>query len=73
MVNAPLTFIFYAKIIDDQCECDGPGVVFPKPGGLITLKVSVGGKAFLEELVGKDAGLGEAPHRSLHFQIYVFA
>ncbi len=28
-------------------------------------------EAFLEELVGKDANLGEAPHCSSNFQIYV--
>ena len=58
-------------MIDDQRKGDGPGGVFPKTGGLFTLKVSMGGKAFLEEHVCKDAGLGEAPHCSLHFQIYV--
>ena len=46
-------------------------VCFQRPGGLFTLKVFLGGETFLEELVGKDAGLGEAPHCSLHFQIYV--
>ena len=71
VVNVFLTFVFYAKIIDDQREGDGPGGVFPKTWGLFTLKVSVRGKAFLEKFVGQDAYLGEAPHRSLHFQIYV--
>ena len=70
MINVLLLFIFYAKIIDNQREDDGPGGVFPKTGGLFTLEVSMGGNVFLEELVGKDAGLGEAPHCSSHFHIY---
>ena len=48
VVNIFLTFVFYIKIIDDQREGDGPGCVFPKTWGLFALKVSVGGKAFLE-------------------------
>ncbi len=31
----------------------------------------MGGKAFLEELVGQDAGLGKSPHGTSHFQINV--
>ena len=48
VVNIFLTFIFYAKFIDNQREGDGPGCVFPKTWGLFALKVSVGGKALLE-------------------------
>ena len=33
--------------------------------------VTVGGKAFLQELVGQYTGLGEAPNRTSHFQVYV--
>jgi hypothetical protein len=61
VVNVLLMFIFYAKIINNQHEGDGPGGVFLKTGGLFTLKVSAGGKAFVKELVGKDAGLGGGP------------
>ncbi len=44
--------------------------MFPKTGGLDTLKVSMGGKAFLEELVGKDARLGEG-HTALRISKYM--
>jgi hypothetical protein len=71
VVNVLLTFIFYTKIINNQREGDGPVGVIQKTGGLFTLEVSIWSEEFLEELVCKDAGLGEAPHCSLHFQIYV--
>ncbi len=38
---------------------------------MLAFKISVGGKAFLEELVGQDADLGKSPHGMSHFQINV--
>jgi hypothetical protein len=45
--------------------------VLPEARRLLAFEISVGGKAFLEELVGQDAGLGKFPHGRSHFQINV--
>ena len=52
MVDVFLTCVFYPKIIDDKCEGDGAGDVFPKAGCLFAFKISVGGQAFVEQFVG---------------------
>ncbi len=61
--------ILHAKIVDYKCEGDEACWVLPEAGIFFAFKISMGGKAFLEELVGYDAGLGKAPHGMLHFQI----
>ncbi len=45
--------------------------MFPEAGSLFAFIVTVGGKAFLQELVGQYTGLGKAPNSALHFQVYV--
>ncbi len=52
MVDVLLTRVFYPKIIDDKCEGDGAGDVFPKAGRLFAFKISVGCQAFAEQFVG---------------------
>ena len=44
--------------------------MFPEAESLFAFIVTVGGKRFLQELVGQYTGLGEAPNRTLHFQVY---
>ncbi len=71
VVDIFLMHIFHAKIVDNKCEGYGAWCVLPEAGHLLAFKISMGGKAFLEELVGQDAGLGKSPHGTLHFQINV--
>jgi hypothetical protein len=71
VVGIFLTRIFHAEIVDNKCEGDGVCHVLPEAGRLLAFKISVGGKAFLEEIVGQDAGLGKSPHGTLDFQINV--
>jgi hypothetical protein len=71
VVNIFLTRIFHAKIVDNKCEGDGVCCVLPGAGCLLAFEISMGGKAFLEKLVGQDAGLGKSPHGMLYFQINV--
>ncbi len=52
VVDTLLVHIFHAKFVDDKCERDGVCHVLPEAGSLFAFKISVGGKAFLEELVG---------------------
>ncbi len=46
-------------------------VAFPEARSLFAIKVAVGGKALLEELVGQDSGLGKALHGMAHFYVNV--
>jgi hypothetical protein len=71
VVDIFLTCIFHAEIVNNKCEGDGACRVLPEAGCLLAFEISVGGKEFLEELVGQDAGLGKSPHGTLHFQINV--
>jgi hypothetical protein len=71
VVNIFLTRIFHAKIVNNKCEGEGVCHVLSKARRLLAFKTSMGGKAFLKELVGQDAGLGKSPHGMLHFQINV--
>ncbi len=52
VVDILLMRIFHAKIVDNKCEGDGACCVLPEAKSLLAFKIFVGGKAFLEELVG---------------------
>jgi hypothetical protein len=52
VVNILLTGIFHAKIVDNKCEGDGACCMLLEAKSLLAFEISVGGKAFLEELVG---------------------
>ncbi len=71
VVDIFLARIFHAKIANNKCEGDGACRVRPEARHLLAFEISVGGKVFLEELVGQDAGLGKSPHGTSHFQINV--
>ena len=51
VVNVLLTRVFYSKIVDDKCECDGAGGVLPKAGRLFAFEVSVGAKRLRSSLL----------------------
>ncbi len=52
VVDILLTHIFHSKIVNNKCEGDGAFCMLPEAGHLLAFKISVGGKPFLEELVG---------------------
>ncbi len=52
VVDVLLTRIFHPEIVNNRCEGDGACCVLPEAGSLLAFKISVWGKAFLEELVG---------------------
>jgi hypothetical protein len=47
MINILLTFVFNAKIIDNQGEGDGPSDVFPESWGIHAFKITMWSKAFV--------------------------
>ncbi len=51
VVDIFLTRIFH-EIVDNKCEGDGACCVLSEARHLLAFKISMGGKAFLEELVG---------------------
>ena len=52
MVNVFFALIFHAKIVHNEGEGDGAGGVLPETGSILAFIISVGGKAFPQELVG---------------------
>ncbi len=59
-----------AKVVDNKTEDDVAPYVLPEAGGVLALVVPFLGKALFKELVGKDAGLGEAINPFLDFGVY---
>ncbi len=57
------------KVVDNVCKHDGAPFVTPEPGGGGCLLVVEFGKAVLEEIVGKDACLGETIHATVHLKV----
>ena len=51
------TLVLDPKIIDNEGECNGLGDVFPEARSVGHFEVAVFFEAFLDEFVGKDAGL----------------
>jgi hypothetical protein len=64
-----ITNVLDGKVVDNECKHDGAPFVAPEPGGggcFVVVKI---GEAVLEELVGKDACLGETVHATAHFEV----
>ncbi len=57
------------KVINNVCKLDGAPFVAPETGGGGCLVVVKFGKAVLEEVVSKDACLGETVHAMAHFKV----
>ena len=52
-----LANILYPKIVDNEGEADGSGVMFPETGGCLALTISMLFEAFFEKLLGDDTSL----------------
>ncbi len=57
------------KVINDECKHDGVPLVAPETGGGGCLIVVKFGKAVSDDVVGKDACLGETVHATAHFRV----
>ena len=66
-----LALIFDAEVINSESESDWARHIHPKAGRVGHFKIPKSCKAFLEELVGKDASLWESIRSfiNLHVQI----
>jgi len=60
---------FYPKIIDDEAENYATPDVSPEARSVLALVVTLFGQSLFEELVGDNAGLGEAIHAFANFNI----
>jgi hypothetical protein len=69
MVRMFFSNVFDPKIVH-HCEQNWAEHVFPQSRGVGIFIVSVWQEPFSEELVGKNASLGEAPDSTLHFDVY---
>ena len=57
MLRVLLANILYPKIIDNEGEADGSGVMFPETGGCLALTISMFFEALFEKLLGDDTSL----------------
>jgi hypothetical protein len=71
MVDILLSLILNAKIVNNQGECEWLSCVFPEAGSVFAFVITVWGKTFPQELVGKDSGLGETPDGLAHLEVDV--
>jgi hypothetical protein len=60
MVEVFYPNILHPKVINKKTELDGTPFVVPEAWGEVGLVISLSKKAGLEEIVGKNAGLGKA-------------
>jgi hypothetical protein len=60
---------FYPEIVDDEAENDTLPDVTPEARSVLALVVALFGQSLFEELVGNDAGLGEAVHSFSNFNV----
>jgi len=58
------------KIVDDEAENNTSSDVTPEARGVLALVVALCGQSLFEELVGDDAGLGEAVHSFSNFNVH---
>jgi hypothetical protein len=64
-----LADILCPKIVNDEGEADGTGVVFPETGGCLALTISMLFEAFLEQLLGDDTSVWQAVHPLLYLPV----
>ncbi len=69
MIQVDIVNVLNGKVVDNECKHDGAPLVAPETGGGGCLVVVKFGKAVSEEVVCKDACLGETVHATAqHFK-----
>jgi hypothetical protein len=63
---------FYPEIVDDEAENNTSPDVTPEARSVLALVVTLFGQSLFEELVGNDAGLGEAVYAFSNFIVDPF-
>ncbi len=69
MIQVGIADILSGKVVNNECKHDRVPLVTPKTGGGGYLVVVQFGKAVLEEVVCKNACLGETVHATAHFEV----
>ncbi len=69
MIQVGVANVLNGKVINNESKHDVAPLVMPKTGGGGCLVVVKFGKAVLEEVVRKDAWLGETVHATAHFEV----
>ncbi len=71
MIYVFLALIIDPKIINNQGKGDGLRRVFPKSQSILALILTVRGEMLLQELVCKEAGLGETQNSLVHLEVNI--
>jgi hypothetical protein len=69
MIQVGITNVLDGKVVINECKHDRVPLVAPETRGGGCLVVVEFGKAVTEEVVGKDAYLGETVHATAHFKV----
>ncbi len=69
MIQVGIANVLNSKVVNNECKHDGVPLVTPETRGGGCLIVVKFGKAVLEEVVCKDACLGETLHATAHFKV----
>jgi hypothetical protein len=69
MIQVRITYVLSGKVVNDECKHGGAPLVPPETRGGGCLVVVEFGKAVSEEVVSKDACLGETVHATAHFEV----
>ncbi len=69
IIQVGIANVLDGEVINNECKHDGAPLVAPETGGGGCLIVVEFGKAVSEEVVGKDACLGETVYAMAHFEV----
>jgi hypothetical protein len=69
MIQVGIANVLNGKAVNNVCKHDGAPLVTPETGGGGCLLVVALGKVVLEEVVCKDACLGETVHATAYFEV----
>jgi hypothetical protein len=69
MIQVGIANVLNGKVINNECKHDGAPLVVSETGGGGCLVVVEFNKVVLEEVVSKDACLGETIHAMVHFKL----
>jgi hypothetical protein len=69
MIQVGIAYVLNGKVFNNECKHDGAPLVMPETRGGGCHVVAEFGKAVSEEVVSKDACLGETAHATAHFKV----
>jgi hypothetical protein len=69
MIQVGIAYVLNGEVINNECKHDGAPLVTPETRGGGYLVAVESSKAVSEEVVSKDACLGETVHATAHFTV----